>query len=206
MSITNYSDLQATIASYLARTDLTAQIPDFIQLAETRLRRELRIRQMLKVATTNTVANDSTVELPSDYLQMRDLHVNTNPIQTIEYVSPSNFYRNTYATINGLPRQYTVLAQEFQFAPMPDSNYTLQMMYYAAPPYLSATNTSNVFLANCPDLLLYGALGEAESYLMNDPRLQTWAALYDRGVAALTVSDDSGEFGGSPLAITTSYR
>lgn len=206
MSITNYSDLKTTIASYLARTDLTAQIPDFIQLAETRLRRELRIRQMLKVATTTTTANDSTVELPSDYLQMRDLHVNTNPIQTIEYVSPSNFYRNTWSTSSGLPRQYTVLAQEFQFAPLPDSAYTLQMMYYAAPPYLSSTNSSNVFLANCPDLLLYGALGEAEPYLMNDARLATWAQLYDRGVTSLTVSDDQGEYGGSPLSITTSLR
>jgi len=206
MSITNYSDLQATIASYLARTDLTAQIPDFIQLAETRLRRELRIRQMLKVATTTTVANDSTVELPSDYLQMRDLHINTNPIQTIEYLSPSNFYRNTWASTSGMPRQYTILAQEFQFAPVPDTNYTIQMMYYAAPTYLSSSNTSNVFLANCPDLLLYGALGEAEPYLMNDARLTTWAQLYDRGLSALSVSDDQGEYGGSPLSITTSLR
>jgi hypothetical protein len=61
-------------------------------------------------------------------------------------------------------------------------------------------------LANCPDLLLYGALGEAEPYLMNDARLATWAQMYDRGLAALTVSDDQGEYGGSPLAITTSYR
>lgn len=206
MSITNYTDLKATIASYLARSDLTAQIPDFIQLAETRLRRELRIRQMLKVVTTDTVAGDSTVELPSDYLQMRDLHMNTNPVQTLGYQSPSNFYRNTNAAISGVPLQYTVLAQEFQLAPIPDGIYTLQMIYYATPPYLTTSNTSNVFLANCPDLLLYGALGEAESYLMNDPRLQTWAALYDRSLSALTISDDSGEFGGSPLAISIATR
>jgi hypothetical protein len=206
MSITNYSDLQSTIASYLARTDLTAQIPDFIQLAETRLRRELRLRQMLKVVTTTTTADDGTVELPSDFLQMRDLHINTNPIQVVEYISPSNFYRNTWSTSVGLPRQYTILAQEFQFAPAPDTNYTLQMMYYATPPYLSNTNPSNVFLANCPDLLLYGALGEAEPYLMNDARLATWAQMYDRGLAALTVSDDQGEYSGSPIAITTSLR
>jgi hypothetical protein len=206
MSITNYSDLQSTIASYLARTDLTAQIPDFIQLAETRLRRELRLRQMLKVVTTTTTADDGTVELPSDFLQMRDLHINTNPIQVVEYISPSNFYRNTWSTSVGLPRQYTILAQEFQFAPAPDTNYTLQMMYYAAPPYLSSSNPSNVFLANCPDLLLYGALGEAAPYLMDDGRLQTWASMYDRGLAALTVSDDQGEYSGSPIAITTSLR
>ena len=206
MSITNYADLQATIASYLARTDLTVQIPDFIQLAETRLRRELRIRQMLKVVTTTTTSGDGTVELPFDFLQMRDLHLNTNPVQTIEYVSPSNFYRNTFSSTIGLPRQYTVLGQEFQFAPQPDSDYELQMLYYAAPSYLSSTNTSNVFLVNCPDLLLYGALGEASPYLMDDDRLGTWASMYDRGLAALTVSDDQGEYGGSPLAITTSLR
>ena len=206
MSITNYSDLKTTIASYLARSDLTTQIPDFIQLAETRLRRELRIRQMLKVVTTATVAGDITVELPSDYLQMRDLHMNTNPVQTLGYQSPSNFYRNTNAAISGVPLQYTVLAQEFQFAPIPDGVYTLQMIYYATPPYLTTSNTSNVFLANCPDLLLYGALGEAEPYLMNDARLATWAALYDRSLSALTVSDDQGEYGGSPLSISIATR
>lgn len=206
MSITNYTDLKATIASYLARSDLTAQIPDFIQLAETRLRRELRIRQMLKVVTTATVAGDGTVELPSDYLQMRDLHINTNPVQSLEYQSPSNFYRNTNSAISGVPLQYTVLAQEFQFAPIPDGIYTLQMIYYATPPYLTTSNTSNVFLANCPDLLLYGALGEAEPYLMNDQRLQTWAAMYDRALSALIVSDDQGEYGGSPLSISIATR
>ena len=206
MSITNYSDLQATIASYLARTDLTAQIPDFIQLAETRLRRDLRIRQMLKVVTTTTTNGDGTVELPSDFLQMRDLHINTNPITVLKYESPSNFYRNTWSTVTGIPVQYTILAQEFQFAPKPDTNYTLQMMYYAAPPYLGNTNPSNVFLANCPDLVLYGALGEAAPYLMDDARLNTWASMYDRGLAALTVSDDQGEYSGSPIAITTSLR
>lgn len=206
MAITNYVDLQATIASYLARSDLAVQIPDFIQLAETRLRRDLRIRQMLKVVTTTTTNGDGTVELPSDFLQMRDLHIITNPIQTIEYVSPSNFYRNTFSSTIGLPRQYTILAQEFQFAPKPDTNYTLQMLYYCAPAYLSNANPSNVFLANCPDLLLYGALGEAAPYLMDDQRLSTWASMYDRGISALTISDDQGEYGGSPLAITTSYR
>jgi hypothetical protein len=137
---------------------------------------------------------------------MRDLHMNTNPVQTLGYQSPSNFYRNTNAAISGVPLQYTVLAQEFQFAPIPDGVYTLQMIYYATPPYLTTSNTSNVFLANCPDLLLYGALGEAESYLMNDPRLQTWAALYDRSLSALTVSDDQGEYGGSPLSISIATR
>jgi hypothetical protein len=41
---------------------------------------------------------------------------------------------------------------------------------------------------------------------MDDAMLGTWASMYDRGLAALTVSDDQSEYGGSPLAITTSLR
>jgi len=206
MAFTSYSDLKATIANYLARSDLTSMIPDFIQLAENRLRRELRLRVMLKVATTTSAANDSTVELPSDFLEMRDLHLNTNPISVLKYDTPNVFYRNTFSTISGKPTNYTLLAQDFQLAPIPDTNYTMQMLYYAAPPYLSETNSSNVFLANCPDLLLYGALAEAEPYLFNDARLETWAALYQRGKDALSISDDQGEYAGSPLTMTLALR
>lgn len=206
MDLSTYSGLKAAVASYLARSDLTNEIPVFIQLAENRLRRDLRIRQMLKVATTDTVADDATVQIPSDFLQMRDLHINNNPITVLKYESPSNFYRNTFSLINGVPKQYTLLADQFQLAPIPDSIMEVQMLYYAAPPYLSDSNSSNVFLATCPDLLLYAALGEAEPYLMNDPRLQTWKAMYDVGVQSLTVSDDQGEYAGSPLAITLSTR
>ena len=206
MSISNFSELQTTIASYLARSDLTAMIPDFIRLAETRLRRELRIRQMLKVSTTTSTAGDSTVELPADFLQMRDLHLSTTPVTSLEYQSPSAFFRNARTTDSGLPKQYTVLADEFQLAPMPDSAYTLTLLYYASPAFLTSGNSSNVFMANCPDLLLYGALGEAETYIMNDPRLQTWATLYDRGLSALTISDDGGEYAGSPISISIATR
>lgn len=206
MALTNYAELQSTIASYLARSDLTAMIPDFIRMAELRLQRELRIRQMLKVVTTVTVAGDATVELPTDFLQMRDLHLQTNPTMVLEYQSPSALFRNARTSESGLPKQYTVLAVEFQFAPVPDSEYTLSMLYYAKPEQLSNTVASNVFLTVCPDLLLYAALGEAETYIMNDPRLQTWAALYERALTALTVSDDSGEYAGSPISISIATR
>jgi hypothetical protein len=202
MAFTTYTELKASVADYLARTDLTTQIPDFISLAEKRLKRDLRIRQMLKVVTTAMTAGDGTVALPSDFLAMRDLHLATNPASSIEYLSPSNFYTNARTTESGKPTKYTVLAAEFQFAPIPDSTYTLNMLYYAAPPYLSSSVSSNVFLANCQDLLLYATLGEAEPYLMNDARVQTWAALYDRGVNSLTAADDSSEYTGN-LSITT---
>lgn len=206
MAITTYSDLQTTVASYLARSDLTVQIPDFIRLAEIRLRRDLRIRQMMSAATTTTTGGDATVALPSDFLEVRDLVVQTNPVRPVNYISPSVFSRNARVTESGVPLDYTILATEFKFAPVPDTNYTIEIVYYAAPPYLTDSNSSNVFLANCPDLLLYAALGEAEPYLMNDARIQVWAAMYDRGLASLNTSDESAQYSGVPLTMTLTSR
>ena len=202
MAFTSYSDLKTTIANYLARSDLTTQIPDFIRLAEIRLQRDLRTRQMLVVATATTTASNSTVGLPTDFLEMRDIHVNTTPVTTITYLSPNAFYAGARTTDIGKPVNYTVLGAEIQLAPVPDTTYTLQMLYYAKPTALSDSNSSNVFLANYPDALLYAALGEAEPYLMNDARLQTWAALYDRSITAISTSDQSSEYGGQPMSMS----
>lgn len=206
MAFTSYSDLKTTIAGYLARSDLTSQIPDFIRLCELRLRRDLRIRQMLKSVTTSTTASDSTVELPSDFLEARDLVVVGNPVQPLSYLSPSLFNRNARAADAGKPLDYTILANDFQLAPIPDAVYTIKLLYYSAPTFLSDSNTSNAFLANCPDLLLYGSLIEAEPYLMNDPRIQTWIALFNRGLTSLTTSDQQGQYSGVPLVMTTTTR
>ncbi len=101
---TDYTTLQATIASYLARDDLTATIPEYIRLAEDRLARDLRIRQMLKVVTTTATASDDTVEILADFLAMKDLHISsTDPIQTVTFQSTSNFYRNTIAKASRRP-------------------------------------------------------------------------------------------------------
>jgi hypothetical protein len=202
----SYSALKTTVASYLARSDLTAMIPDFIRLAELRLQRDLRIRQMLTVAQANTTGGVSTVGVPSDFLEMRDIHVVSNPVRTLSYEAPNSFYRNTRSTESGVPNSYTVLADDMQFAPIPDSTYVLQMLYYAKPPVLSDTNASNVFLANTPDALLYGALGEAEPYLMNDARLQIWAALYDRAVNSISVADQASEYSGQPMSMSYNVR
>lgn len=206
MAYTSYSDLQTSVANYLGRSDLTAVIPDFIRFAETRLARELRTRKMLKSATASMTAGDARVALPSDFLEVRDLYTQGNPRMPVTYMSPSGFTRDSRADESGLPVFYTVLASEFQFAPIPDTAYVLEILYYAQPPVLSSTNSSNVFLANYPDALLYGALLEAEPYLINDARTQTWATLYDRAIKNIQDSDQNSEYSGIPLQMRITSR
>jgi hypothetical protein len=206
MAYTNYTDLQASVAGYLGRSDLASQIPDFILFAEIRLSRELRTRSMLKSATATTVAGDPRISLPSDFLEIRDLFVQGNPRMPLTYLSPSAFTRDARADQSGLPVFYTVLTSEFQFGPKPDTDYSLEILYYAKPTVLSSTTPSNVFLANYPDALLYGALIEAEPYLINDARSQTWATLYDRAIKNISDADQGGEYSGIPLQMKITSR
>jgi len=206
MPFTNYSDLKTSVANYLGRSDLTAVIPDFISFAELRLSRDLRTRQMLKTATAATVSGDGKVALPTDFLELRDLHVQGDPRVPLTYMSPSTFTRDAFADESGKPIYYSILATELELAPMPDTAYTLEILYYAKPTVLSNTTASNVFLANYPDALLYASLLEAEPYLINDARTQTWATLYDRAIKNISDADQNGEYSGVPITMRVASR
>ena len=166
MAFTNYTSFVTTVENYLARTDLTSQIPDFIQLAQTRMSRDLRTEKMLKVATAPITSGDGTVALPSDMLEVREIHLQGNPPVRLEFQAPDLFFRNGQTSLSGRPFYFTMLGSEFQFAPTPNGSFTAQILYYAQPTFISTTTASNLFLANYPDALLYSTLAEAEPYLV----------------------------------------
>ncbi len=202
MAFTNYTSFVTVVNNYLARSDLTAQVPDFIQLAQTRLSRDLRTEKMLQVAIAAITSGDGTVSLPTDILEVREIHLQGNPPVILEYQSPDLFFKNGQTSLSGRPHYFTMLGSEFQFAPTPNGSFTAQILYYAQPTFISTTTASNLYLANYPDALLYATLAEAEPYLMNDGRIQTWSALYDRAIANIKTSDLGQTYPYTSLSVT----
>jgi hypothetical protein len=200
MAFTNYTSFVSTVESYLARTDLTSVIPDFVQMAQLRLSRDLRTEAMLKVATTSP--SDNKVAFPTDFLELREMHFEGNPPIILEYQSPDLFFRNGQTSLSGRSHYFTMLGTEFQFAPSQNSSYTIQILYYAQPTFISSTTATNLYLTYYPDALLYATLAEAEPYLMNDPRIQTWSALYDRAITNIKTSDLGQTHAYTTLSVT----
>jgi hypothetical protein len=114
--------------------------------------------------------------------------------------------RDARADESGLPVFYTVLGAEFEFAPKPDTAYVLEILYFAKPTAMSDSVSSNAFLANYPDALLYASLLEAEPYLINDARTATWADLYNRAIQNINSSDQNSEYSGVPLTMRVTSR
>ncbi len=71
-----------------------------------------------------------------------------------------------------------MVGDEFQFIPIPDASYLVELTYWRRIPPLSDTNTTNWILSDHPDAYLYGALVQSAPYLMDDSRITTWGTLF----------------------------
>jgi len=196
MALTNYSELKTAIANWLDRTDLDDRIPEFIQLAEARHRRDFKIRRMETRVTANTIADTEYYALPDNFVAMRNIQLNTDPKTALEYFTPEQMDRVRAGSTTGKPKAYSIMGNSFQLRPIPDGVYEIEMLYFKYFTALSDSNTTNDMLTFHPDLYLYGALVEAEPYLQNDKRIQVWAGYYDRAKQDLITTNERDRHSG----------
>ena len=201
MAISNYTELKTAVANWLDRDDLTDRIPEFIALAEAQFNRELRIRGMEGRYTADTVPNQRNYLLPGGYIQMRNFQLNTSPLTTLSYVTPEIYDRLWGGSSGGTPKFYTILADEISLGPIPGSVITMEMLFYKKFDNLSGSVATNWLITNAPDIYLYGTMLEAEPFIMNDERVQLWAAALERGVSDLQEQDNKDRHSGSALRV-----
>src|SRR5690606_22233244 len=89
MPIGTYDELRAAVASWLARGDLADQIPDFIALAEARINRLIRTREMETRATAETTAGSAYLPLPADFGGARYVKLLTDPATPLRPCAPA---------------------------------------------------------------------------------------------------------------------
>lgn len=209
MALSTFTELKDAIADWLDRSDLTARIPDFIALAEARINRELRIRPMEVRSTMYATVDQQYFNLPGGYIQMRNIQLNTNPTTPLEYITPEMLDRLYGSTTTGKPKAYTLIGDEIQLAPIPDSAYQIEMAFYEKFTPLgdgtSGTVTSNWLTENAPDILLYGALMEAEPFIKNDERVAVWLNGYGNAIDKLQKADQRDRHSGSAMRVRNIY-
>jgi|TARA_R100000278_G_scaffold20011_1_gene19267 hypothetical protein len=196
MAITTYAQLKTAISNWLDRTDLDDRIPEFIELAEARHRRDFKIRRMETRVTASTIADTEYYSLPDNFVAMRNIQLNTDPKTALEYMTPEQMDRVRGGSSTGKPKAYSIIGNNFQLRPIPDGVYQIEMLYYKYFTALSDSNTTNDMLTYHPDAYLYGALVEAEPYLQNDKRIQTWAGFYDRAKQDIISSNERDRHSG----------
>lgn len=199
MAIVDYASLQAAVANWLHRSDLAAMVPDFISMAEARLSADLNARPMDTVTTLNLTAGNAYATLPPDMLEMRRFVLQTSPLQTLKYVTPDQMALQYPSGDTGRPYAFTVIGANAQFGPVPDQNYTAELVYRQRIPALSSTNTSNWLLQNFPNAYLYAALLAAQPFIQNDERIAVFQQQYQQAIAGINSID---WYSGSTMVVT----
>ena len=204
MAISSYAQLQAAIENFLARDDLTSVIPDFIQLAEARINRELETREQEERTQATLVSGDEFIALPTDLREVREVKLNTSPITVLSYASPSSL-DSTYSG-NGLgkPLGYSIVGKEMKLRPVPDSAYTAEIVYIGSVDPISPTSTPILFLRS-PDLYLYGALTEAYAYLLDEQRAAQYDEKFTRGINEVRIDEGRSHYGTGSLQTKSVY-
>ena len=183
--ITDYATLKTAVGDYLARSDLSGFIPNFVQNCESRLYKNLRIRAMENALSVTISGGVAALPTSPRYIELKYAYVSATPITWLDRQPPETIY-NRYPVRSGaeIPKMIARERENFIFGPYP-GDYTIVGVYYGLLTSLSDSNTTNWFTSYAPDVLLYGSLLEAEPFIKNDKRLPLWQAMYDQSIAAI---------------------
>jgi len=202
-TITNYSNLQTTIADFLNRDDLTSVIPTFIQLAEAQMNRDLRHWRMEVRASGQQSAGDAYMQIPADWLETIRFHITDGGTKPLDLISRKALEdkRAGNENMSGTPRYYTHADSQFELYPTPNEQTNTELLYFAKIPSLSDSNTTNWLLEDAPDVYLYGALLHSAPYLAEDERVGVWAQMYSASVSQLNDKSEKSRMSGSGLTV-----
>lgn len=196
--ITDYATLQTAVADYLAVDNLTSFIPNFIQNAEGKIYRSLRFSGN-ETALSVTISG-GTATVPTDYLELKYANVVASSYISLERVTPERIYAEwPVRSGSSPPSAISRSGSTFIFGPYP-GDYTITGIYYKRLPSLSVSNTTNWFTSYAPEVLLYAALLEAQTFVLNDKRIPTWQSMLQQAMQTVVDSENSESQSGSSIA------
>lgn len=160
MAITNYSELQSAVATWLDRTDLADVMPDFIALGENYINygggagEPLRVREMQK--DISLPVENGVVVLPHDFLSLISISKDASE-QTLSY---------------------RIIGEDLRINDW--SGGDVNLIYYARIAALSDANPTNWLLQKHPDIYLRASQMMAAEFIKDMAQAVLMGQVVDR--------------------------
>lgn len=160
--ITNYTDLQAAILAQAVRAELTSECPQFVQLCEAMIRREVRAMETRTTLEEADRVSGGVYSLGGQVQAVRSI---------VASASNGGTYRLENVGLAGIrilpadaePQHFAIVGQTVEIRGVPATDAELELVYIGWPDALEDTAT-NELLTNYPDLYLYGSLFHLYNY------------------------------------------
>jgi hypothetical protein len=188
----NYASLTTLIQQYCESTEqsFVANIPTFVQLAEERIYNSVQIPAIRRNQIGTLTIGNKYLTMPSDWLATFSLAVIDPATNAQEFLLDKdvNFIRQSYPDPDdqAKPKYYAIFDDNtFILGPTPDLAYQVEMHYYYYPQSIVTAGTSWVG-DNYENVLLYGSLREAYTYLKGEAdMMQYYEAKYQEAIQQL---------------------
>jgi len=184
-----YDSLVEDVIRYCERNDASFvdQIPRLIMLTEQSIAAEIKTLMQLNVVNTTLTVNNPVLQKPARWRKTISMKVNGQPIlnRSMDYVTQFQTESSP-----GQPLYYGDYDYDhWALAPIPNSAYTVEMIYYSRIQPLDIENQENLLTREAPQALLFGTLLQTQGYLKNTDKLTVWKGYYDAAIAALKGED-----------------
>ena len=161
----NLGNLRSHFIALLNRSDITNTLADtFIDQSIARIQRQLRIPSMEKTHTYTISAQTGSLTIPNDFLEPIDFYSDDHSLSRITFRDMQDYKDNTYT---GSPHFFTREGPNFLIFPEPTSG-TVKLNYYSQFPAMSSDSDENILAQVASDLIIYGALGYAADYFLDE--------------------------------------
>jgi hypothetical protein len=200
MAFDTYANFRTAVKTWLGRgSDTThftdANVADMVTLAESEIYRRLRVREM--ETSANLTVNAQSVALPTSYIGMRRIYLDTATEDFLKFVTPEVFWTTWASATSGTPEVFTIEGGNILFGPSPNTSYTGKILYYKKLTTISST--LNDLFTNSPDLFFYGTLAQAVFFGHDDERLPVIRAAFESILGTISAQDRKDRFSGGVL-------
>ncbi len=160
--IRNYTEVGSNVLS-------DTLLDQFIRNIELDIAGKVDYDDIRKYVIASTTASQRYLNTPDDILVIRSIQViNSGTRDFLEKRDTSFIAEFNPTDATGQPKYYSLFDDTaFEVAPIPDSNYTVELHYLHKPASLtSGSDSGTTFLStDYPDALLYGTLVEGAIFL-----------------------------------------
>jgi len=188
-----YAALKTDVASWLVDSTATDKIPSFVALAESAIRRDVRVPAM--DSTLSGAVAAGVIALPADFIEVKRLVIDG---YVYEYKPVDLFQQmetDGYATSGSAGRYFTRIGTSLRILNGGTSSYSL--LYVAKFAELVGDSDTNWLLENAPDVYLFKSLHYGAAWLRDQAAAQGYEAMYQAAREKLEVIERFGQFGGA---------
>ena len=201
MAISNYTELQTAVTDWMERSALSGKAPDFIQMAESEIRRKFNGSAFTADATlTGVVDQDylgASEGFPTDYERAISLYLTT--YGTEDELSPFMNGSGARGLTAGVPQGWSIETDGSSTKRVVldrpcNSPHTFRFLYRQKLDI--ATSTTNWLLTNHPDVYLTGSLHWASMYTyqgrVNEGAL-AWKPAFEAALSEIEVAESADD-------------